>query len=212
MDSAQKTRFISVDLKFDVNCWAKWAENEGIDGRCINFLLLNEELVTKDVNARSITTFFNAISGIPDFEKELALIKMIGEGSVGSEFSSLFVTFIANKLDKLVTPKYLVRSTDPTEKVLESLSECLTDSKTMQYNSPIASLLATRVINFSVKHYTTTGNTMSDEALARMVSLMTKSAFTDDLKYTMVSGLMKEAKTKFTKLFMNPEIIKMLKT
>lgn len=33
-DTAQKTRYITVDLKFDVDTWAKWAEGVGIDSRC----------------------------------------------------------------------------------------------------------------------------------------------------------------------------------
>ena len=33
---------------------------------------------------------------------------MIGEGSVGDAFASMFTTFINNKLDKLVTPKDLL--------------------------------------------------------------------------------------------------------
>jgi MoxR-like ATPase len=32
LDTAQKTRFISIDIKFDVECWAEWAEQTGIDG------------------------------------------------------------------------------------------------------------------------------------------------------------------------------------
>lgn len=32
MDEAQKTRFISCQLKFDVDCWAKWAEEVNMDG------------------------------------------------------------------------------------------------------------------------------------------------------------------------------------
>jgi MoxR-like ATPase len=32
LDNAQKTRFISIDIKFDVDCWAEWAEKEKIDG------------------------------------------------------------------------------------------------------------------------------------------------------------------------------------
>ena len=69
VDSAQKTRYITANLKFDVNVWARWAEQEGIDTRCINFLLMHPELVTQETNARSITTFFNAISSIEDFDE-----------------------------------------------------------------------------------------------------------------------------------------------
>ena len=108
IDSAQRTRFITAQLKFDVETWAKWAETEWIDGRCINFLLMNPELVTQTTNARSITTFFNSISSFDSFEKNLPMIQMIGEGSVGPEFSIMFTQFINNKLDKLVDPRTML--------------------------------------------------------------------------------------------------------
>ena len=108
VDSAQKTRYVTANLKFDVDVWAQWAEGAGIDTRCINFLLLHPELVTQETNARSITTFFNAISSFDSFEDNLSMIQMIGEGSVGDAFASMFTTFINNKLDKLVTPKDLL--------------------------------------------------------------------------------------------------------
>jgi len=38
VDSAQKTRYITANLQFDVDVWARWAEEAGIDSRCINFL------------------------------------------------------------------------------------------------------------------------------------------------------------------------------
>jgi len=79
LDIAQKTRFISVDIKFDAKVWSRWAEIANIDGRCINFLLMNPEVISKDVNPRSITTFFNAISSIPNFEDHLCLIQMLCE-------------------------------------------------------------------------------------------------------------------------------------
>ena len=84
VDSAQKTRYITANLKFDINVWARWAEENGMDTRCINFLLMHPELVTQETNARSISTFFNSISSISDFESNLPLIQMIGEGSVGN--------------------------------------------------------------------------------------------------------------------------------
>ena len=102
IDSAQKIRFISVNLKYDVSCWAEWAEQNQLDNRCINFMLLHPELITKNVNPRSTSMFFNSISSLESFDKSLPLIQMIGEGSVGVEFASMFTMFINNKLDKLV--------------------------------------------------------------------------------------------------------------
>jgi MoxR-like ATPase len=74
IDSAQKTRYVTANLKFDVNVWAQWAESANIDSRCINFLLLHPELVTQETNARSITTFFNAISSFDNFENNLSMV------------------------------------------------------------------------------------------------------------------------------------------
>ena len=40
VDSAQKTRYVTANLKFDVNVWAQWAESANIDTRCINFFVI----------------------------------------------------------------------------------------------------------------------------------------------------------------------------
>ena len=47
MDNAQKTRYISFELGFDKDVWARWAEKEGIDGRFINFVLSYPEIMKR---------------------------------------------------------------------------------------------------------------------------------------------------------------------
>jgi hypothetical protein len=201
-DPAQKTRYITANLKFDINVWARWAEENKIDTRCINFLLMHPELVTQETNARSISTFFNSISSIKSFENELPLIQMIGEGSVGNEFASMFTTFINNKLDKLVTPKEIVTG---DEEVLLQLRECI--GKDDNYRADIASLLATRVANFSVAFSKT--DTVTQKVQERLIKLCTKNYFTNDLKYLVVRTIFNGNKAKFNKMMMNPEIVKM---
>ena len=204
VDSAQKTRYITANLKFNVEVWARWAEEAGIDTRCINFLLLNPELVTQETNARSITTFFNSISSFEDFEKELSMIQLIGEGSVGDAFASMFTTFINNKLDKLVTPKDLLTH-DNEQYILGELKGCVGEGDT--YRADIASTLATRLANYSVVY--SKENTISQKITDRLIALCTKKYFTDDLKYLVVRTIFNGNKQKFNKLMMNPEIIKM---
>jgi hypothetical protein len=201
-DPAQKTRYITANLKFDINVWARWAEENSMDTRCINFLLMHPELVTQETNARSISTFFNCISSIPKFEDQLPLIQMIGEGSVGNEFASMFTTFINNKLDKLVTPREIV--TGDVE-VLAQLRECI--GKDDSYRADIASLLATRVANFSVAFSKT--DTVTQKVQERLIKLCTSDYFTDDLKYLVVRTIFNGNKAKFNKMMMNPAIIKM---
>ena len=202
VDSAQKTRYITANLEFDIDVWGRWAEENEIDTRCINFLLMHPELVTQETNARSISTFFNSISSIKKFEDQLPLIQMIGEGSVGNEFASMFTTFINNKLDKLVTPRELV--TGPDE-VLSELRECV--GKGDSYRADIASLLATRIANFAVAFSKT--DTVTQKVQERLITLCTASYFTDDLKYLVVRTIFNGNKAKFNKMMMNPAIIKM---
>jgi len=202
LDSAQKTRYITANLKFDVNIWAKWAEKEEIDTRCINFLLLHPELVTTETNARSITTFFNSISSFESFENNLTMIQLIGEGSVGETFAAMFTLFINNKLDKLITPKELLLSDDS---VFEKLKNCINVNN--QYRADIASIIATRLANFTCIY--SENNAIDQKINDRLINLCTKDYFTNDLKYLIVRTIYNTNKQKFAKLMMNPEIIKM---
>ena len=205
IDTAQRTRFVSVNLKFDKDVWARWAETQGIDGRCINFLLMHEELVSTRVNARSITTFFNCISSIPDFSQQLPLIQMIGEGSVGPEFTTIFTTFINNKLDKLVTPKDILLHDNETY-ILGELRNCI--GRGNDYRADIASVLTTRLINFTVNY--SESNTIYQKQIDRLIKLATdEDTLTNDLKYVMVKKILNGNKAKFQKMMMNEAVMKM---
>ena len=205
MDAAQKTRFITVNLKFDMDCWAKWAEENNIDTRCINFMLLHPELVNQTTNARSITTFFNSISSIQDFNAELGLIQMVGEGSVGDQFATMFSMFIGNRLDKLVTPKDML-SHASWDYIKGQLKSCIGTGD--DYRADIANILALRFINFTVHH--SKSNAVDQKIIDRITTLVTDAdVFTNDLKYAVVKGIINGNKDKFAKLMINPALVHM---
>ncbi len=204
LDVAQKTRFISVELKYEVNVWAKWAENMGIDGRCINFMLMHPEVVTQKVNPRSITTFFNSISSIKEFNNQLPLIQNIAEGSVGEEFGMMFTMFINNKLDKIITPEEIL--TKPEKEVFDNLFSTIGKDDT--YRADIASVISTRLVNHSLVH--ASKNPVSDAMIDRLSKLITEcSSFTDDLRYLMLKDLLNQNKVKFSKLMLNTKVMTM---
>jgi hypothetical protein len=204
LDVAQKTRFISVELKYDVNVWAKWAEQAQIDGRCINFMLMNPELVTQRVNPRSVTTFFNAISSIPKFEDDLPLIQMIGEGSVGVDFSSMFTMFINNKLDRIISPEDTM--TKDEAYVMGALTGAV--GKDDDFRADISSVIATRLINYSLTY--ADSKPVPDAMINRLVKLTTDcEAFTNDLRYYMVKEIVNGNKNKFSKMMLNTNVVKM---
>ena len=132
------------------------------------------------------------------------MIQMIGEGSVGDAFASMFTTFINNKLDKLVTPTDLLTH-DNEQYILGELRGCVGQDDS--YRADIASTLATRLGNFAVVY--SKENTITKKISDRLISLCTKDYFTNDLKYLIVRTIFNGNKQKFNKMMMNPDIIKM---
>jgi hypothetical protein len=205
IDNAQKTRFISVNLKFDINCWSEWAENCQIDNRCINFLLKHPELVTTNINSRSITTFFNSISSIDSFENTLSLIQMIGEGSVGSEFTTLFTMFINNKLDKIISPKTILTH-ESDEYILNTLKGII--GKDSKYRADLASIISTRIINYSIFH--AKENKIEKSFIDRLALLINEDLFTMDLKYSTVKSIYNGDTSSFKSLMLNKTLLTFL--
>jgi len=202
IDNAQKTRFISVNLKFDLKCWGKWAEQAKLDGRCINFMLMHPELVTKEVNSRSVSMFFNSISSLKSFEESLPLIQMIGEGSVGSEFSTLFTMFINNKLDKMISPENIL-SQDETY-VMNTLKSLV--GKDKDYRADIASTLGTRVSNYL--EFFSKENTVEKPLIERISKIVTEKIFATDVCYNMVKSIYNSNPSKFKLMMLNKELVK----
>lgn len=219
IDEAQKTRYITVNMKFDKDDWAKWAEETGIDSRCINFVLIHPELLkgtdldsetsrkNNGINPRSITMFFNSISSIKSYDSEIGLIRNIGEGCIGNEASNVFCNFISNKLDKLISPKDMLEK-DWAFVKSSMTSVIISDSK---YNSAIASVFTTRLVNY-VNYNITNSNLKVDDKLLNRLSELIKDTdiFNKDLKYVLVRNMINVNKTKFSKLLIDTEIMKMV--
>ena len=129
---------------------------------------------------------------------------MIGEGSVGIEFSTMFVLFINNKLDKLVNPKEILLSADE-KKVFDDLKMCIGTNNS--YRADIASVLTTRLINFTL-HYSE-NNSIMQKTIDRLIKLGTDTIINDDLKYVLVKKLLNGNKQKFQKLMADTKIMEM---
>lgn len=208
-DVAHQSRYSTIVMKWDVECWARQAERDQIDGRCINFMLKNSDIMKDEnlregINPRSMTNFFNSIASIPDFEVELAKIQQIGESSIGPEATTLFTTFINQKLDKIISPKEML------EKDWKTVKQALKDShgEGKKYRPDIGSILTTRLINYSL-HYAEKG-TVDQKMINRIVELTTDNeVLASDLKYFVIKQLLGKNKQKFQKLMLDPGIIKM---
>jgi hypothetical protein len=76
------------------------------------------------------------------------------------------------------------------------------------YRADIASVVATRLVNYSLNF--STKHSVSQDMVDRLIVLSTKAeVFTEDLKYRLVKDIINGNKVKFTKLIMNQEVMKM---
>lgn len=219
IDEAAATRMITFDIKFDKASWANWAEEKGIDGKAINFMLYyGDELMdrskTKEakINARSFTMFANIISGIKDWSKpeNLALILQIASGCFLDKddiVGGLFTTFIANKLDKLLSPEDLV--TKDWSYVKGVLENQLYDED--KYRADIASIITTRFINYSMIYFSKSG-AKTDLITDRIINLIEndKLLLSEDLIFSLVKTLNKKYPGRCNKLLLNPKLAKKL--
>lgn len=152
MDKAQKGRYLSATVEYDKHVWARWAESNQVDSRCINFMLMNDEAVrgrevAKGSDARSWTRFFYAIGHLKDFKSKKAKerIEQIGTMAVGADLAATFCVFINEDMDLLPEAEKLLFSKQIKHE-LALLEPIIRPNG--QYRADIGSVIGTRVANF----------------------------------------------------------------
>ena len=216
LDNAQKTRFINFNVKFNIEDWAKWAEEAEIDGRAINFeLLYGDEIFKKHnnvqtVNPRSYTTFCKAISGLKNWDNPdtLALILQISKGCFLNDkdniIGNLFTTFIANKLDRLIQPKDMIELKWDT--LEPKMKNCVYDNG--NFRPEIASILTIRFMNYVLHLFGTKGAIKENVVYDRILEIVNNDEmlFSEDLIFHLVKNLITMYPGRTGKLLMNPII------
>lgn len=219
VDEAFNSRKINFYVRFDVNSWTTWAEQNGIDSRAINFMLLHsDELMDPKgthshvMNARNYTMFADIISGIEDWEtpENLAMILQIASGCFNDPdniVGGLFTNFIANKLDKLVSPEDLLFQDWDTVK--PRIKKCVYTNK--EYRTDIGSVLHTRFINCVIKYFNSP-KADTDVVEKRLLAFIEESEdkdhmlFSPDLIFNIIKTLLKLYPARCNKFMLNPKI------
>lgn len=219
VDEAFITRKVNFNIKFDVNSWAKWADDNNIDGRAINFMLMHsDELMdpkdshTHIMNARSYTMFADIISGIEDWNtpENLAMILQIASGCFNDKdniIGGLFTNFIANKLDKLISPEDMLML---DWKILKPrMKKCVYDQN--NYRADIASVLHTRLLNYISKYFDQPGaetKIVEDRLLAFVEECDDKDnqLLSEDLIFNIIKTLLKKYPNRCNRFMLNAKI------
>jgi len=184
-DAAHKTRYLNFNMKFDTDTWAEWAEGNGIDGRCINFILKNPEVVTGKgdfdekggkyvkANIRLWTKFFDTISGIADFHSKLGQVMLIGGSSIPQEHMLLFSQFIQNKLDKLLSPTEMLNGDE--KKILKELKVIVGTGDNRR--NDLSSILSKRLMNYCAANE----KDLTKDQVERFAIILESEIFTKDI-------------------------------
>lgn len=217
LDPAMQSRMVNFPIKFDIHGWSRWAEYAQMDSRAVNFALMYSseifESENKTINARSYTTFCNAISGLKDWSetKTLAMILNIAKGCFDDKdnvVGHLFTMFIANKLDKLISPEDLLNKDWAI--VSQEVKKCVYDEHG-NYRPDIASVLSTRLLNYTSWYFEQSGS-KSDPVQKRLLEFIDspEMLFSEDLFYNVIKQLATNYPSRMNKVILNPKIRKKL--
>lgn len=215
IDEAGVTRKLNFGLKYDVDSWAEHAEFTGMDGRVINFMLAYSEELMDDkgthkhiMNARSYTMFGNVISGIQNWSdtSSLATILQIASGCFDDKdniVGSLFTTFIANKLDKLISPQDMLFGDWDT--IEGKIKDCVYDGD--RYKPAVASILQTRLLNKSIDYFSKPGS-KSDTVVDRILKIIDakQMLFSEDFLFNILKTLYSKFPGRLNKAMLNGRI------
>ena len=215
LDPAQRSRFINFPVKFDIDAWARWAENKQLDGRVINFgisyshELFENENQLKTINPRSYTMFGRAISGIQDWQKSdsLAMILNISKGCFNDPSNvvgNLFTTFVANKLDQLISPKDMLL--EKWETVSPKIEKCVYDSSG-NYKPAVAAILQTRLLNYAMFYFEQKGS-KTEVVYDRLLDILhaKKMLFSEDIVFNIIKTLCTKYAQRTNKWMLNNEL------
>lgn len=203
-------RILTFPVEFDVQIWAKWAIKQNLNGTLINFALLTPEIFTRsaNINARSYTMFANAISGLPDYNstESLEFVCMIAKACFGDDWvSGMFIQFINNKLDKLISPEDMLKK--DWKLVKEELKGNI--YKNELYDSAIASTLTFRFTNYIENYFNNSlDKKKSEKVIDRIIDICSEEEvlLTEDLIYRMIKNLNAKFSVRCAKLLKYPII------
>lgn len=160
---------------------------------------LRSDVSLKTINPRAYTTFCKAISGINNWSdnKSLALILQLSKGCFLNDtdniVGNLFISFLAEKLDRLIQPKdMLIQSWSTVE---PKLFNCVYEND--NYKPEIASILAIRLLNYIIYYFSQNG---AKEAVVqdRILDFINneRKLLSDDLMFHIIKTLIGKSLVK----------------
>lgn len=209
MDSAQKTRFITFDVEFDVKLLATHMEEVGVRSEFINFAMIYPEIFTVNKNnshatGRTYMAFARTMESMVDLSAPESLERAMNiasgifdnkENLIGQKFT----LFVNKKLDKLITPEDLVHK--PWATVSAELERVVGHVDSDKYRTDIAATLTFRLVNHILINLSKKG-VKADPYVNRILDIVkhNKQYLSVDLIYALASKLFGDMPHRVSKL------------
>jgi hypothetical protein len=139
------------------------------------------------------------------------MIMQIASGSFDDEdnlVGSLFTTFIANKLDKLISPQDMLFGGWDT--IEERIKNCVYDNGVYDaehYKPAVASILQTRLLNKSIDYFSKSG-AKNDVVINRILEIIDakQMLFSEDFLFNILKTLYNKFPARLNKAMLNGRI------
>ena len=219
MDNAQKTRFITFDVDFDVKLLAQHMDAVGVRSEFVNFAMIYPEIFEKNQNnnqatGRTFMAFARTLESVKDLSSLAGRSRAldIAEGIFSDDeniVGSNFTLFVNNKLDKLITPEDLVNK--PWADVAKELEATIGDIDSTKYRADIAATITFRLVNHILMAFDKPGAN-ANLYVDRILKIVNhkKTILAMDLVYTMANKLFLNHASRVSKLLTDDKFKDML--
>ena len=205
MDDAMLTRLLHVTLEFDVKSWIKWAMENQIDQRGIDFVSIYPECITGHrTTPRSLVQFFEQIKTISDLKQEIGLVEILGHSALDEITVATFLGFINDDLTALIKAEELMNASQWND--VQSKIEKISIGKNSEDRIDRISTLCMRLY-----FYLTDPNFEPKENhKENLVQFLLMEKIPNDLKMSFFMDIQKEGSPKIKELLKDARLAKLL--
>ena len=193
MDAAQENRFVWLNMESDYNQWLKWAIDEGLEQKVIEFISTFPEYLHKtnegDVSAtprsyERVSKSYKAYKDQKDSISKAVFLNVI-KGNVGKVIAEEFISFIESDYSPLISYEDVFCGDTLSESVIERVKN---ESHTRLY---LAAMNILRNLESNIK----SENYESSYYISRFIQFL--KVYPIDL----MVGIMKEIKNSYKKVY-----------
>ena len=193
MDAAQENRFVWLNMESDYNQWLKWAIDEGLEQKVIEFISTFPEYLHKtnegDVSAtprsyERVSKSYKAYKDQKDSIPKAVFLNVI-KGNVGKVIAEEFISFVESDYSPLISYEDVFCGDTLSESVIERVK---TESHTRLY---LAAMNILRDLESNIK----SENYESSYYISRFIQFL--KVYPIDL----MVGIMKEIKNTYKKVY-----------